>query len=175
VIEWTPKETLLCKSLEIAAYQLVVTNLLGTLSRSLTAFARSVAALVPSDYRGEFLERAMSLHTVPVAPDVCEYERASAESKAEAARAKAAGNSGTELAVVLRTVIERRGSGQNGTLLVRDLTVSLKEYKAWQEALRSLDQMQDAVMRYSYADGRFTPTNVSMRSLVWLLFLRQHR
>ncbi len=115
-----------------------------------------MAALVPSDYRGEFLQRASSLHTVPVAQHVSEYERARVV-KLEASKSMPANN---ELGTALRVVMDRRGSGQNGALLVRDLNVPLKEYKAWQEALRSLDQMEAAVKRYSYADGRFTPTNI---------------
>ena len=60
----------------------------------------------------------------------------------------------------LHPYVERRGSGAKGAMLVRDISVTLSEYKAWQEVHRSLGRMEQAILQYSYQDGHFSSTNI---------------
>jgi len=111
----------------------------GNAMMSLPAFARSVAALVPSDYRNEFLEKALRLGDHPLPEKV--VREAIKKGRIDPKRA------------------------QGGEVFARDINVSLTEYINWQEVLRSLVQMEDAVKRYSYADGHFSRTNLNRAAL----------
>lgn len=109
----------------------------GEPSMSLVAFAKSVAALVPSTYRSDFLERAEAVDLKAVSAAVVEQQGA-------------------------RGLLPAGWRGRTkDRLLGRDVAVSYEDYVNWQEILRSLVQMEETVRRYSYADGKFTPTNIN--------------
>jgi len=103
---------------------------------SLPAFAMSVAALVPSDYRSDFWERAMKMRAEEVSQVVVEQEM-------QQGRLKLATES------------------HDTKVVANQIKVSFEDYVNWQEILRSLPQMEEAVKRYSYQDGHFTPTNLT--------------
>jgi len=120
-------------------------------SMSLPGFARSVAALVPSDYRNSFITRADELKLKRV-PDL-----------------------------VIEQEIRRNPGLVPDTTVGLQLTVSLEEYIIWHEVLRSLGDMEQAVRYYSYEDGHFSRTNINRaasavakvklsRAQIWSIF-----
>eukprot|EP00512_Aurantiochytrium_limacinum_P005350 CAMPEP_0171517146 /NCGR_PEP_ID=MMETSP0959-20130129/4489_1 /TAXON_ID=87120 /ORGANISM="Aurantiochytrium limacinum, Strain ATCCMYA-1381" /LENGTH=435 /DNA_ID=CAMNT_0012056053 /DNA_START=500 /DNA_END=1807 /DNA_ORIENTATION=+ len=110
----------------------------GQATMSLKAFARSVAALVPSDYRGDFLDRADSVAYTPIPIEIVEQEIAAGRLPNTVNKEKVVGN---------------------------QLRVSFDQFVIWQEVVRSLVQMEEAVRRYSYEDGHFSPTNINRAAL----------
>ncbi|GBG30728.1 Calcium uptake protein 1, mitochondrial [Hondaea fermentalgiana] len=110
----------------------------GEATMSLKAFARSVAALVPSDYRSEIVERANSVAYTKVPREIAEQEIAAGRLPDTVDPDNVVGN---------------------------QLRVSFEQFVIWQEVVRSLVQMEEAVRRYSYEDGHFSPTNINRAAL----------
>lgn len=124
---------------------------------SLAGFAKAVAALTPSEFRGEYYQRALNLENKLVPPEDLIHQEPLL---------------GEDFDPPLETLV---GKGAN------QVFITLEDYEAWKECLSQLENMEQAVRLYHNEDGHFSPYGL-MRSAravagvkltkaqVWVLF-----